>query len=149
MDYNTSKLSKYDVTASFVLPLVISLLFLCFGRIINALIVGRLLTAFSVFAALMLNLLFVIYSVKSREKTKNDKDIDKLKIKLLNETNSNIQFEILIAIFVIIILIIFLFIPNIAWLVRLLSFLTLYLVFVFVVTLFMILKRTATIMAKD
>lgn len=149
VNYDNGKYSKTDFFISFFIPFIIAATLIFYGQLLNVRIVSDLLTAFSVFAALLLNLLFVIYTAKTRESSKGGERIDSLKIKLLNQTYNNIQFGILLSILEIIFLILFLFLPYNSAIITGLSFLSLYIMFAFIAVLFMVLKRTSSIMNKE
>lgn len=147
--YGTEKTDNIAVFINFILPLIASILFISFGVIIISSEFTVILTAFSVFAALLLNLMILVFSIVNREKEKDGDKMDREKIKLLKETYENIQFTVLISVIIIVIILVLLFIPFNFYLDLVLSFAIYYLVFTFIVTLFMVLKRTHAIMSNE
>lgn len=146
---DTNKKDKIAIFINFILPLIVSVSFISFGVIIIYSEFTVILTAFSVFAALLLNLMILVFSIVNREKEKGDDQKDLDKIKLLKETYENIQFTVLISVLIIVVILFMLFIPFNIYLDLALSFAIYYLVFTFIVTLFMVLKRTHAIMSNE
>lgn len=145
----TNKSDKVAIFINFILPFIIAILFTYFGIIIVSKEFTVILTAFSVFAALLLNLMILVFSIVNREKEKSDDKKDMEKIKLLKETYENIQFTVLVSVIIIVIILFMLFIPFNINFELVLSFVIYYLVFTFIVTLFMVLKRTHAIMSNE
>jgi amino acid transporter len=137
------------IFTNFILPLIVAILFIYYGIIIVSREFTVILTAFSVFAALLLNLMILVFSIVNREKEKDEEKRDIMKIQLLKETYENIQFTVLTSVIIIVVILFMLFIPFNTYLALILSFVVYYLVFVFIVTLFMVLKRTHSIMSKE
>lgn len=148
-DERTKKKDKTAIFANFILPLIVAILFIYFRIIILSSEFTVILTAFSVFAALLLNLMILVFSIVNREKEKGDDKRDMKKINLLKETYENIQFTVLISVIIIVLILLMLFIPFNIILDLVLSFATYYLIFTFIVTLFMVLKRTHSIMSGE
>lgn len=149
-NFATKKTSYVDVFINLIFPFLVAIALIIFGKIIKGGAIDSILTAFSVFSALLLNLMILVYTVVTRENNKDaGKNKDQLKLQLLRETYTNIQFAVLISVFVIIVLLLMLFLPNFEWLELILSFIVYYIVFVFVFTIMMILKRTYVIMKNE
>ena len=132
-----------------ILPFIIAISFICFKIIILAKEFTVILTAFSVFAALLLNLMILIYSIMNKENDKEEKAKNKKKLDLLKETYENIQFTVLSSVIVIFLILALLFIPFNICIEFILSFIIYYFIFTFIFTLFMILKRTHAIMSNE
>lgn len=149
-DFSTNKASKLDIFLNLVAPGILSAIFIWFNRLISGAIINSILTAFSVFAALLLNLMILVYTIVTKENGKDETSgKDKLKLSLLTETYTNIQFAVLVSVFIIICLLLILFLPYNRYIESSLSFLIYYFIFVFILTIFMVLKRTHIIMKRE
>ena len=150
-------LYKYDnkgrdwisIVIDLILPFIIAIILIVFRIIIIRSEFNVILTAFSIFAALLLNLMILIYSIMNKEKSKDEKQQDHQKLKLLKETYENIHFTVLISVIIIFLILIMLFIPFNICIELLLSFIVYYFIFTFIFTLFMILKRMRAIMSNE
>jgi amino acid permease len=149
-DFSSGKVSKTDIFLNLVLPGILSLSFVWFNRMISGGMINSILTAFSVFAALLLNLMLLVYTIVTRENSKSENSAkDELKLMLLKETYTNIQFAVLMSVFIIICLLLILFLPTNAYIENLFSLLIYYFIFVFIFTILMVLKRTHIIMKRE
>ena len=149
-DFSNEKASKLDIFLNLVVPGIFSAIFVLFNRLILGAMINSILTAFSVFAALLLNLMILIYTIVTRENGKDESSgKDKLKLTLLKETYTNIQFAVSVSVFIIICLLLILFLPYNLYVESSLSFLIYYFIFVFILTIFMVLKRTHIIMKRE
>ncbi|MGP6220959.1 hypothetical protein [Caldiplasma sukawensis] len=148
---NDDKIARdyLSIFINFILPLLVAVLFIWFRIFIKQSEFTVILTAYSVFAALLLNLMILVFSIVNREREKPSEKRDTKKINLLRETYENIQFTVLISVLIIFLILLMLFIPSDYYLVAIFSFWVYYLIFVFLVTLFMVLKRTHAIMSKE
>lgn len=163
------KLSLADVATFILLPLVISVLLVQLKIYLNDGVSNALITSFSVFSALLFNLLLLIYGLveKENERAKREKektypsqdDLDRIrtKVSILREVYSNISFCILISIVTTIALLInFLKTDScivlgintcsFQWLLALFVY---YLTSQFLLTLFMVLKRIYKLLFID
>ncbi len=149
-DLRTKRASKFDIFLNLVFPGIISIIFIWCNRLILGAMINPILTAFSVFAALLLNMMVLIYTIVIRENSKDETSgKDKLKLSLLAQTYTNIQFAVLVSVFIIICLLLILFLPYNIYIESALSFLIYYFIFVFIFTMFMVLKRTHIIMKRE
>ncbi len=148
-DENKKKRDYFGIFVNFVVPLVIASLFIRYEIFIQQNEFTVILTAYSVFAALLLNLMILVFSIVNREREKPGEQRDLKKIQLLKETYENIQFTVLTSVLIILAILLMLFIPSNLYLVAVLSFVIYYLVFIFIATLFMVLKRTHAIMSQE
>ncbi|WP_152526894.1 hypothetical protein [Pseudogulbenkiania ferrooxidans] len=93
-----TEISTWEVTLFFAIPIVIALPLAIYFDISSDFVNG-IVTAASIFAGLLLNLLVLIYTVLSRQRqpAKNDKEKQRLVIfkQVLKETFANISFCIL------------------------------------------------------
>jgi len=149
-NYRTNKYSVGDFILFFGIPLFIAVIFVYFNISLTHNLTSLLITSLSIFAALLFNLLLLIYDIVQKTKNRNT-----LKIRFLKEVYSNISFCILIAILAVVILIFIsifnnrndLFIYRIFNLIF--NFMAYYLITLFLLTLFMILKRIHVLLYKE
>lgn len=144
---HNDKYSGIDIALFFVFPVIGAGLLFNFQLFPSKDVVGVLITSYSVFAALLLNLLLMIYDVVKRptnEETRN------LKIALLKEIYSNIAYSILISIAALIVATIyFICFDNHKTTAGILALALYVLSGNFVLTLLMILKRVHTLLSKE
>lgn len=174
--YGSDKYSMSDIFIFLVLPAILAfiLLFIC-NIYLKGNLITILVTSFSIFAALLFNLLLLIYDVVSKhnkdgdgisEKTKKGRNLT-LKEKLLKETYVNISFNITISVISIILLITLYFITEapsleiykinifslvlcpLQYLIYLFSFLVYYFLIQFMLTLLMVIKRINILLSKE
>lgn len=143
--FDTDKYSSSDFLLFFFFPLLLSGILVYFKFILSKDFINILATSLSIFAALLLNLLLLIYDIL-RKSEKTDSNY-KLKAKFLKQIYANISFCILISIVTIVFLIIASL--NIKQLESILAFGIYSLVFIFVLTLFMVLKRVHILLSKE
>jgi len=154
-NYRTNKLHYPDIFLFVFLPLAISLLFIYLDFSLNDGMVNALITSFSVFAALLFNLLLLVYGLTEKEVEKVS--ISNEKLSILREIHINVSFCILISVITNTILLTYflkaksclLFNINVCSLQWILPLTTYYLSIQFLLTLFMILKRIYKLLAKD
>ena len=144
-DFDTKKYKLGDLILFFISPLVVGFLFIKFNFRLDDDIANVLVTSLSIFAALLFNLLLLIYNIIL--KPDNSESGANFKNKFLKEIFSNISFCILISIFTIMLLIIsFLDIQKLE---TILTFLVYYFISLFILTLFMVLKRVHILLTKE
>lgn len=146
-NYETGKYSFWDFVLFFFVPFLIGGVLVYFRFKLTKEIVNGLVTSLSIFAALLFNLLLLIYDII--RKTENSEGINGLKTTFLKQIYSNISFCILIAISTVILLLISFLNIEIALLHYILAFFVYYLVSLFILTLFMILKRVHILLSKE
>lgn len=132
----TNKIHLPDVVLFILLPFLLSLILVCFSNLLNKDIANILVTAFSIFAGLLLNLLLIVFDLVDKQGN-NNKNIRNA----LEELYFNISFCILISILSIFLLLALFINIKYVWYLNLLSFLVYYFLFVFIFTLLMVLKR--------
>jgi|LDZT01.1.fsa_nt_gi hypothetical protein len=153
-DYETGKYYFWDFVLFFITPLIVSIILIKYHIIIDKDMANALITSLSIFAALLFNLLLLIYDITRKEVKREAARNNKVKTDLLKQIFCNISFSILVSVFAISIsLLIFLNISlNITILERnlvvtntqircFLSIFIYYLTTSFILTLFMVLKR--------
>jgi len=135
-----------DYILFFGLPLVSSgLLLFGLSLPIDQGAVGILVTSLSVFAALLFNLLLLIYDIVRKAEGQNAS----LKEKFLGQIYANISFAILVSILSIIVLLAAYFDLEGRFFLSAASFTAYYLVSLFILTLFMILKRVHILLSRE
>ncbi len=145
-DPKTGKPFWGDIFLFFIIPAIFGIILLLFHYSIGVEIINLLVTSLSVFAALLFNLLLLIYDIVR----KNDiTDKNRLKNAFLKEIFTNISFCIFIAIVTIILLLLAYLKINFQWLLNSVYFLICYLLTLFLLTLFMILKRVHILLSKE
>jgi hypothetical protein len=95
-DFSTNSYSKADVLIFYGLPLLLSLGAIYFGWKFDAGVLNSLLTAFSIFAALLLNLLLLVFSFSVREQPPTM--VGRIRASLMKELHDNVSYSILISI---------------------------------------------------
>jgi hypothetical protein len=65
--YDNAKISKRDITLFFVLPILISIILVYMRILLNDNGINILITSFSIFMALLFNLLLLIYDIVCKE----------------------------------------------------------------------------------
>ena len=143
-DHQTNKYYPPDFFLFFILPIFVAagasfLLCPITGNVLDILV-----TSMSIFAALLFNLLLLVYdAIRKEENSKT------LRHKFLKEIFSNISFSVLISVITIIFLLIFPLFSKIFLIPTILTFLIYYLVTLFILTLLMILKRTHVLLTTE
>jgi hypothetical protein len=132
------KISFVEIIIIFIMPLIISVI-LVWSIKIDILVISELLTIISILSGLMFSLLPLIISIK---KTSNDKY--NLVVK---ETFNAVSFEILIGIMILFLLILCKISSGIFE--KVMNNITLYFLFIYITTLFLILKRFVIIFEYD
>lgn len=155
VDFQTKQKRIRERAAYLITPLIISLL-LFFGLDfwITESASNVLITAMSIFSALLFNLLLLVYDVVNRnDGDRGPKNIIELKAILLRETFHNISFSILLTVVAVIVLL-FTYVPipaeaAILPIKTLLSISIYYLVGLFMLTLLMVLKRIHSLLTEE
>ncbi len=147
-DNRTQTARPSDYIVFFCFPIIISVFLVILEVRFDEQMIGLLITSLSIFAALLFNLLLLVYDIVRRNSR------SKLMGKALHEIYSNISFSIMICLITVILLILtYLFLPfynhwdstfQIA-----LNTLLYWLLFVFILTLFMILKRIHILLNRE
>lgn len=174
--YGSDEYSRSDIIIFLVSPAILAfiLLFAC-NIPLKGNLITILVTSFSIFAALLFNLLLLIYDIVSKhnkdggeisDKTKKIRELT-LKEKLLKETYVNISFNITISVISIILLIALYFITETVsletykiniyslvlnpfqYLISLFSFAVYYFLIQFMLTLLMVIKRINILLSKE
>lgn len=153
-NHDTEKTRYFDLIVFFYVPILISSVIFQFCPILGNGIPNALLISLSVFTALMLNLLMLIFNIMQNTKNNHvdsEKGNKKIKIDFLKEIYYNISFSILISLCSVIILILYsIGVFEISIDIKLIfTLLTYYLIFIFILTIFMILKRVHVLISKE
>ncbi|QOY51396.1 hypothetical protein [Candidatus Sulfurimonas baltica] len=109
VDARSGKIIKKDITVFIIIPLIISILVLYSGFSLGKENSNIFLTAFSIFSALLFNMLFILFDIISKTVKENDQSTEtrRLKVKLLKETFTNISFTVLLSVGIVISLLFF------------------------------------------
>jgi membrane-associated HD superfamily phosphohydrolase len=146
-NYGDSKSSIGDFFLFVLFPLIFSGALVYFKVTLNKDLVNTLVTALSVFAALLFNLLMLIYDIIKKG---NDGDPEKqLKSIFLRQTYSNISYAILISFFTIIVLLTFFIFQENKIATSIISFISITLLSNFLLTGLMVLKRVHFTLRKE
>ena len=147
-DYRTNRYRYGDFLLFLGSPLFIALTLIYFNVLLSENVVSILITAFSIFTALLLNLLILVYDVV--QKSKED-SMNKLKTRFIKEIYVNISFSVLTSILLIFLLLFICFIGvyRTKVLVIVLQFTVYYLTFLFLLTLLMVLKRVHVLLSNE
>lgn len=154
---NSKGTSYSDIFLFIIVPILISF-GLTYSNISIQNQVPNLITAMSILAGFLFNLLAIIHTslgkIKQRVKNKNDKK-NLIKFRFANEIHANISYNILVALFLIIVLVIFAFdikSNNITFncvFIKSLNFICLFLLSQFLLNLLMILNRIYILLDKE
>jgi hypothetical protein len=163
-NYNDSELNETsnpsieDIFIFFISPLIIAAIIVYFHFVLTKDIISILVPSLSIFAALLFNLLLLIYDI-TRNKNNNDEEseITKLKQSFLKQIYSNISYSILVAVIAVAFSVITYFYltcigkentPS-SYIILPMSFGVYFLGIQFILTLLMILKRIHVLLAKE
>lgn len=148
VDFKTDKVSKKDIFAYFILPMLTSATLALFITI-NKAFVNSLLTSFAIFLGLMLSLLVLVLDLI--EKNKNEKYIKKLGIEIFHSVSFAILISLMLVLIGLFLSLDFNFLkttPIYFSLKIFISFIIYYLILLFVSDLFIVLKRVNTILKE-
>ena len=153
--YNSRSNSWGEIGLLYGVPALAAIVMLVFGFTVSDETANILITSLSVFAALLLNLLLMLFDSLSKVQQGNAEQVEKARKELIRETYANISYSILVALACISILIGFaiwdLGINNLAitLLKQIASGLVYFLVLNFLLTLFMVLKRIHVLLSRE
>lgn len=146
--HTSGKVKIRDYLLFIGVPVIITAILIKFGATLERGILGVFLTCYSIFIALLLNLLLLIYDIMHKVNNNIAKDPKRqLKKKFIKEVYSNVSFSILLSIILIIVLVLG-YIENL--LVQcIVSAIIYFLSAMFILSLFMILKRVYILLSKE
>lgn len=146
-DFGHSSISIFDIFIFFVLPILLSVLLVLSGFRLTTELVGLLITAFSIFAGLLFNLLILMFDIIGKVSSLDHlpdelqtKQAFTRKITILQNVSYNISFEILICLSGVILLALT-GLPHNEVFGTITSLLVFFVVIIFSLTLAMILRR--------
>lgn len=124
------------------IPLFVAGLFIYLNKCLNENSANSLITAFSIFTGLLLNIILIIFAIVNNANMSNSK-FSSLKLKLLGHLYANSIYALLLSTILLIILIIMVIFGDWNWMlwVKTLSFIIYFGISHFVITLLMIFKR--------
>jgi di/tricarboxylate transporter len=153
-DYDTKGRNIGDITLFYVIPFIVAVVLAVLKIDLHKDLVNLLVTALSVFAALLFNLLLLVYDVI--KKTGDATNLEKLKREYLKEIYTNISYSIFVSILSIIFLLTsllnfgaiksFCCTSEVRTTLMIAAF---FLLVNFLLTLFMILKRIHVLLSKE
>lgn len=146
-DHNTRKVRLWDIVFFFIIPLPLAFLLEQFRSLGPGDAEGIIVTSLSVFAALLFNLLLLVYDLVS--KADRDASNHRKKLDLLNQLFANVSFSILTSILSIV-SVMTLSLDLVGGLAQVaLGVFAYYLIIVFMLTLFMVLKRAHILLSVE
>lgn len=147
-DYSTGKYRLTDFFLFFGVPVVIAAVLVYFYGELRSNLITIVATSLSIFAALLFNLLLLVYDVirKSENPAGNQ---ETLRRRFLTEVFSNISFAILVAIIAIVLVLIRVLVDDASVAEHVFSGLVYYLVSLFLLTLLMLLKRVHVLLSRE
>ena len=149
-DYSTGKYRPADFLLFFGVPFVVSTLLVVFYGNIKINLITIVATSLSVFTALLLNLLLLVYdAIRKSEDSGGDTSGPELRRRFLGEVFSNISFATLVAIGAIALVLFLVVVEKLPAASRVLSALVYYLVSLFLLTLLMLLKRVHVLIRRE
>jgi hypothetical protein len=139
--------SSLDYFVFFGLPLIASGVLIYLNILLSKDVVGILITAFSVFAALLFNLLLLVYDIVKKRVDSGDKTSDRAR--LLKQIYGNIAYAILLSISETIVLVVFYPVQGKPVPERIIGYIIYFLSLNFILTLLMILKRVHVLLTRE
>jgi len=140
---NKPQYSIWDFFVFYGIPLIVAIVCIRYFKEISSSLTNILITTFSIFVGLLLNLLVIIYDLVKKSIEKNNE----LKRRFLREIFSNVSYSILISLLLVCCLLISLI--DIDYLQLTLSFVSYFLIGNFFLTILMILKRIHILLSKE
>ncbi len=148
-DDRNNRYSVRDFLTFYGLPALVGASLIWFGVLFGKTISSALTTAFSVFAALLFNLLILIYDIVS--KSNGNKNVFSLKSKFLRQIYSNISYSVLVSVSIIVFLLLYYLVFSLGY--QRLSYVAAFLVYTlagnFILTLLMVLKRVHILLSDE
>ncbi len=147
-----NKLDKSELFFFLGFPLIISLLLTIKIKVsVNS--VNIIITAFSIFAGLLFNLLLLLFDIVRKSKiakeTYNNLNKYNLNLTLIKETYLNIAFCICLSLIIVTFAFLFIFGIFNKIILFILSLIIYYLIIVFILTLLMVLKRFSSLLSNE
>ncbi len=146
-NYNSGRYSFWDFVVFLLFPLVIAGCLTYFLCALNKDLINTLITSLSVFAALLFNLLLLIYDIV--KKANPSDSFAELKTRFLREIYANISYSILISMLAIILLLVSSLNVSNHFFQTALTYLVYFLLGNFILTLFMILRRVHILLSTE
>lgn len=145
--HDTQKTSRGDLALFFVVPFLLAGVLLRARPLLAPELVDVLATSLSVFAALLFNLILLMYDIMSR--TNEEQRHQPFRHGLIQEVYKNVSFCILVAVVALLLLLISFFSACVHSLAIAVAFLVYYFVGVFILSLFMVLKRIHVLLHRE
>lgn len=148
-NYGDSKSSIGDISIFVLFPILFSIILLGIKFRLNKELVNTLVTALSVFGALLFNLLMLIYDLIKKNKNDPESTEKELRLVFLSEIYRNISYSILISLSSIMVLLTFFLITETSRLNIYITFLSMVFILHFLLTGLMVLKRVHITLRKE
>ena len=150
-NYTNGKTNISELILFYVLPIAVALYLVLTGIYFKESIVDILITSFSIFTALLFNLLLLVFDIIRRNSDNNgNEDQRKVKLKntLLKQVYSNISYSILISI-ISLLLLLFLQVVSNEVVCKIINFVVFFMALNFILTLLQILKRIHILLSNE
>lgn len=150
-EHDTGQYSIADIVIFFLVPAIAAVALSYFNIFLSSDLATVLLTVMSILTGLMFNLIVLMYEVITKSTKEHGKEgkNDRLKLSFLREVYSNISFSIFVSIIMLCLLLIFFMVKENTFAMAIMSGLIFGLLFIFVLTLLMILKRIHVLISKE
>ena len=136
--------SGWDIFLFYVVPLFAAIVIYFWGNLsLDDEVISTLITSLSIFAALLFNLLILIYDIITK------REHSKRMTEFLREIYANVSYSVLISVLSVVAVLCGLLHFSAKWAVIGINLVGFYLVTHFILTLFMILKRTHALLAAE
>lgn len=149
---NSNKLNISEILFFFIFPLILSLL-LTWKKILSSGDMSSVITAFSIFAGLLFNLLVLtldmVRKIKNGRMEEQDASSQNIKEQLIKETYTNISFCIMLSLALLCLSFFFVIGITNYYIKIILSIFIYWLVTTFILTLLMVLKRIYTLLSEE
>ena len=147
-DYSTGRYRLTDFLLFLGVPIAIAGVLVYFYGNLRPNLITIVATSLSIFAALLFNLLLLVYDAMGKSRDPNENS-DKLRRRFLRDVFSNISFAILVAIGAIVLVLALLLVNCCSAAEHIFSAIIYYLVALFLLTLLMLLKRVHILLRNE
>ena len=145
-DYKTRRYRIGDFAIFFLVPLAVGAIVITFVGTLGPNSITIVTTSLSIFAALLFNLLLLIYDLVRKEGSDQQNSLRK---QFLREIHSNLSFSILVALISVVLSLVLALTNDSGAMEKVLSFVVYYMLSLFMLTLLMVLKRVHVLLASE
>jgi hypothetical protein len=146
-DFGTQRISPFDIILFFVVPAFVAVPVALFTVPLTSNIASLLITILSIFAALLFNLLLILFDIMRKSETIRGQA--QIQNDFLQEIYNNVSYCILLSIVIVLLVIVALIDINIPVINRIITGTVVYLTSSFTLTLLMVLKRIHALLAVE